>query len=148
MVAYMDKDGLLISKSGWINKRADDSYRTIRQFDNGKVRVLLEWYGKVSTPDSFEDYWELFQLRVFNYLDAGQLVDDPNFRDKFFGTESSGVAAYEDFMLRWTDSLVDEEGNFTESEDNTLEQRQPPPPPVPTDRPSSDAGLIDGGEAW
>ena len=140
MAAYFDRDGNKISPDAWKGLRTDDSYRIIRNYDNGKVRVRLVWTGVVLNPSVFRDCYEVFHLFVDNYDETGTPRSDPVENGRTFAYEKDGIKAYEDFLERWTNSHRDDDG-FVE-EDNIL---TPPPPPNP-DAPTSDVASVSTGE--
>lgn len=147
---YLDRQGLRIDHGKWLKLLADDSYRTVRQFDNGIVQISLFWVGKLNRvqASSFRDTWPVFALRVMNYRDDGSLTADPVDDGRTFPTEEDAIKFYETFLLQWTDCEQDDEGKLIEV-DNHL---APPPPPDP-DAPTSGAEALKGipddfGAAW
>jgi hypothetical protein len=146
---YVNRDGARILAEDWAKNCLDPDYCNVRIYDNGVVRVLIRWVGKVENIDSsFADMWKVFRLDVWNYNDAGVLVPDPVEYGRWFPTRRHVEEAYENFLERWTASRRDEDGKF-EEEDNDL---KPPPPPNP-DAPDSDVttikGVVDDGVgAW
>lgn len=138
MAKYFGKDWRLIKRVEWSRLRGDKSYAVIREYDNGRVYVKLEWLGAIGDITVFRDCWKMFQLVVGNYTATGDLKPDPVENGKTFAYENDGIKAYEDFLERWTASHRNTDGEF-EEEDNTL---QPPEPPNP-DAPSTDASTIE-----
>ena len=130
----------------WQKHRADPSYRVVRQYDNGVVNVVLEWTGRVADfGQVYDEFHKVYALVVQNYTSDGGLALDPVERDRTFPTEVAAVAFYEEFLTKWTDSAVDDFGEFQEA-DNSL---APPPPPDPN-RPDAvpDAPELGGVGAW
>lgn len=131
---YIGRDGSPLTRVDWQAKRADPTYCTVRQYDNGVVQVTLKWSG-VITQATLEEYWPVYILLVKNYLSDGSTVNDPVDGDKTFPNELTGLAAYEEFLTRWTDCTTtqDDEGNvvFVEA-DNALTPEPPPNPDRPT----------------
>ena len=146
-IRYIDREGKAISQADWKVKSADPLYYQVREYDNGVVRVTLKWNGRVSGPvaSSYPDYWPIFVILVKNYKADGTLVNDPVDNDQYFANEAAAVKGYEEFLLKWTESDVDDAGEFME-EGNVL---TPPPPPDPN-KPASevDDSQTGGVGAW
>lgn len=143
---YYDREGRRISLLTWQNHQANTSYSLLREYDNGAVRVRLVWLGKLMDREaqSYRDTWPLFTISVWNYNDQGRLVPDPVEDGKTFAHEQEAINAYEEFLINWTDSTVNDEGKLIEA-DNLL---APPPPPDP-DKPSTEFTLDeDNDAAW
>lgn len=137
MAKYFGKDQRQLQRVEWSRLRNDKSYAVIREYDNGQVYVKLEWLGAIDDITVFRDCWKMFQLVVGNYTATGSLKPDPVENLKTFAYEKDGIAAYENFLERWTASHRNADGEF-EEEDNEL---TPPPPPDP-DAPSTDVSEI------
>lgn len=146
-IIYVDREGKHISSEEWKLKSGDIAYTTVKEYDNGVVRVTLKWNGRVSGPSaqSFADCWPIFVILVKNYKADGTLVNDPVDNDQYFPNEADAVKAYESFLLKWTESEVDDAGEFME-EGNVL---TPPPPPDPN-KPQCevDEPALGGVGAW
>jgi len=142
---YVTREGIKLgSLAEWKKLREDKSYVEVRAYDNGDVRAILEWNGRVDDASVFRDCWPVFKLMVGNYAADGSLWPDPVEYGKTFPTEEAGIAAYEAFIERWTASRRDAEGALVE-EDNNLTPTPPPPPPNP-DAPASEVTAIKGME--
>ncbi len=150
---YFDRDGKVITRAKWESLIVEPSYWTVRQFDNGRVLIRIVWKGIVPDADNqFRSSYELFKLELFNYSDAGAAIIDPN-NGRSFPTEKKALEFYNDFILKWTESSLDEEGNIEEV-GNTLKPIEPPKPPDPN-KPTSaveelelDANLDMSAGAW
>lgn len=144
---YYDRDGRPMSETEWKRKSEDESYRLIRNFDNGVVMARLVWLGKLTNmqKSSFRDTWPLFAIRVSNYGSDGVLRPDPNLDDETFAYEQNAIDCYEDFLLTWTECDRNDDGKFVEV-DNIY---TPPPPPDPN-KPADVKieGLTDDFGAW
>jgi hypothetical protein len=147
---YLNREGVRIDHETWLKHLGDDSYRTVRQFDNGVVKVTLFWVGKLNAVQrqSFRDTWPVFEMRVLNYKADGNLAADPVADGQSFPDEESAIKGYEEFLLQWTDCDRKDDGSFVEV-DNHL---APPPPPDP-DAPTSSSEGVKGlpedlGAAW
>lgn len=143
-VIYIGRDGALMRLADWKLKQADATYKTVREYDNAVVRVELTWSGRVVDPgNTFADYYPVFVLLVKNYKADGTLANDPVDSDKTFPNEALAVAAYQEFLKRWTECSSTETGAFVEA-DNLL---APPPPPDPN-RPATESEDSGGCGAW
>ncbi|WP_297478311.1 hypothetical protein [Ferrovum sp.] len=124
---YFDKDGRKIQKDKWTHYRMDPSYCIVREFRNKAVLVIVEWKGAVDTrlhPFAFTH--PTFEMRVWNFDSDGKLVPDPVESKKTFPSEQNAINAYNNFLLRWTDSKI-ENGELVE----VGNELTPPPPPDP-----------------
>jgi hypothetical protein len=140
---YFDREGLPMSRDAYLAKLKDASYQIVRQFDNGKVLIRIVWKGEVPDADKqFRSTYKVFALELSNYNDQGKPVPDP-FSGRFFPDEKMATSFYEDFILKWTDSTMDEEGNIEEV-GNTLAPPPPPPPPPSSDLPTSSVANLKG----
>jgi hypothetical protein len=148
-IAYFGRDGRLCQRNEWARLRDDPSYRIVRQYDNGSIRIQVEWLGEVTDPQNlFPDMYRLFRINVWNYDAYNVLRPDPVRDGDTYPTEKTAIKAYEEFLLDWTNCSVTEDGDFIE-EDNSLA----PPPPLNPDAPTSEVTAIkgitdDGVGAW
>src|SRR3569832_380552 len=126
---YRDREGKAISEAQWKKLQADPAYKTVKEYDNGVVRVTLQWNGRIegAAASTYAEYWPVFILLVKNYKQDGTLVNDPVDTAQPFPTEEADIILYQEFLEKWTDSQIDDSGEFVE-EGNIL---TPPPPPVP-----------------
>ena len=136
---YFNRQGSRITREEW-DKLMSGPDRTLRMFDNGKVRVMLQFDGAISplAASSFRDTWPLFRMSVQNYDAKGFLRPDP-IDGMTFPNEVSAIDGYQDFLQAWAD-CCDDNGMFVEK-DNLL---APPPPPDP-DEPQS---VLKGQESF
>lgn len=141
MTKYFGRDGRPCQKFEWQRLRSDKSYATIKEYDNGQVYVKLEWVGEITDPSVFRDCWKMFRIIVANYDADGSARPDPVENLKTFAYEKDGIAAYENFLERWTASHRSGDGELVE-EGNYLT----PPPPPNLDAPVSDVAKIKGLE--
>lgn len=144
---YRDREGRAITEAQWKKLQADPAYTTVKEYDNGVVRVTLRWNGRIAGPaaSTFPDYWPVFVLLVKNYRPDGTLVNDPVDNDKTYPDEQAAIKGYQEFLLKWTESEVDDAGEFLE-EGNILTPPPPPDPNKPTTVPDDDA--LGGVGAW
>jgi len=126
---FVDQNGVRITPTEWEEKRANDDYRFIRRFEDDKVRVTVEWIGKVpkSSLQSFREYWPVFEMRVENGTPNGWRLD-PADGEQMFGYLDDAVKAYEEFLVRWTECEQDDEGKLIEVGNKLT----PPDPNIPT----------------
>lgn len=147
MALYFDREGKRINHLKWKALAGDPLYRTVKEFDNGRVQVRLIWNGSLTLQQklSFRDTWPLFAMRVMNYNAQGVLQPDPSSDGETFPTESDALNGYEQFLINWADCHIDDNGNLVEVDNNLA----PPPPPDP-DAPTSTLkdAPADFGAAW
>ena len=143
---YLDRGGRRIDSTQWQKLQADESYRIIRLYDNGEIRLMVAWKGKMSLQqkNSFRDTWPLFEIGMWNYDSEGVLRPDPVVNGNTYPTIELAVKAYEDILLTWTNSEVDDEGQLIEVDNNLA----PPPPPDPNKPESKIKELPDDFVAW
>jgi hypothetical protein len=147
---YIDRQNRNIEHGAWLNLLADEKYRIVREFDNGVVQIRLIWVGKLNRlqHSSFRDTWPVYEMRVMNYRANGTLAADPVEDGKTFPHEDAAVAAYEEFLVQWTECEFDDEDKFVEV-DNHLAPPPPPDPDAPTSTAEEVKGLPDDlGAAW
>lgn len=142
---YVDREGTPISMANWKVKCADLVYKTVEQYDNGVVQVTLQWSGRVTNPDIFEEYWPVYILLVKNYRADGALIPDPVDNDVTYPSEETARKGYQKFLAKWTACEVDSEGDFTEA-DNALTPIKPPPPDL--NRPTAESEELGDAGAW
>ena len=145
MARYFDREGRRIDAAAWAELQKKPEYVTLKEYDNGAVRLRLVWIGKISEKEhsAFRDTWPLFTMSVWNYNDEGRPVPDPVANGETFSNESDALTAYEDFLVNWTDSEFGENG-LIEADNNLA----PPPPPDP-DKPTTEMVLDeDNDAAW
>lgn len=117
---FYDRDGAPIEKDQWAELRKDPGYVDMKVYDNGKVKVTIKWLGKVVSPDNMDaEYWPLYELEIQNR--AGDVwANDPN-SGETFGRFEYALTDYQDFLLNWTDSAMEDLGKgevFVEADDN------------------------------
>lgn len=88
--------------------------RILHAFDNGKLRVELEWRGVATAEDirtRFALDFMLFYVRIWDYLD-GELRSKPT--DEFsYSKYAKALTHFEDTIISYTnDAYYDEDGNF------------------------------------
>lgn len=149
LTIYINRDGAMIPKDDWEARQKDDNYRIVRTYDNGEVYAEIVWVGRVVNPDdTWPDMWKIFQINVFNYNEFGDKIADPVMFGKWYSNLLSAESDFEAFLVKWTDSHINEDGKYVEA-DNLLA-----PPPAPNlDAPTSDIEHIkglteDGVGAW
>lgn len=127
---YLDKDVNEITASECNDLLADDSYRIVHAFENEKVRLIITWLGKIVDGDQmFRTTYPLFKAEQYDKL-GDKWVESPESGTTFPNLKKV-EAYYEDFVIRWTKSYFDEDGNIHEV-GNVL---APPEPPKPNDAP-------------
>lgn len=148
---YYDKIGAPIEKTRWLELSKDPSYCSVMLYDNQSLKVELVWVGKVADPSMMDaEYWPLFRLDIFDNTGEGGVTRWTPAMDtgETFGTTEQGKAAYRDYLLKWTDSTM-EEGRKGELEFVETDNLAAEPPPPDFDAPTSTVQIgTDGGGAW
>ena len=139
---YFDKGGDEISEGIYNDHIANDEYRIVNQFQNDKVKLVIEWVGKIENADaSFPSAYPLFVAKQYDFMPNKQEWCESMEFGKVFSNIKKANAFYEDFLLSWTESYIDlDTGEMVE----TGNQLAPPPPPPPPSAPSQDYGFT----AW
>ncbi len=147
---YFNRESKPISLEDWRTLQNDPRYKIVRQYDNGKVHLSLNWTGKV-VGEQWPDLRPIFTMSAWNYMEDGRRIEDMNMHGKTYPSERIAVEEFEAFLAKWSECEMDElTGEFIE-EGNTL---APPPPPPTADTPHSEEALAkieidDGGiGAW
>lgn len=142
VTSYYDRQGEKISLKAWREKLADASYAAVKAFDDGRVRVTLDWVGRVrDAENSFQDTWPVFVMNVGNYGSDGVLRSDPIENGKTYPDETAALNAYTAFIAKWTESQMEVDLETGEEQlvevGNTLAPVEPPKPPDPN-RPTTE----------
>lgn len=128
---YFDKEVNEISANLCKDLLADESYRTVRAFENEKVRLVITWVGEIKDADElFRTTYPLFKLEQHDKVDGAWVESFESGRT--FASMRKVDEYYEDFIVRWTASFFDEDGEIHEV-GNLL---APPEPPKPDDAPA------------
>jgi len=144
-IKYIDRAGKTITAKEWKEKRDDPLYSTVKEYDNGVVKVTLKWSGRVANPqNTYAEFWPVFILLVKNYRSDGSCVDDPVDGDRTYPTEAAGDIAYQTFLLKWTECETSEHTDEFVEFGNSL---APEPPPDPNKPATQSEELGDTG-AW
>ena len=108
---YKDREGNLIDNAQWELLRSDQAYSILGNFENEKVKIRAEWIGKPRDPKVMEEYWEIYELSVWNRHE-GKWIVDPSSRH--YSDEAQMMAKYRSFLKRYTECHYDDEGDFVE----------------------------------
>jgi len=139
---YLDRDDNELTRDAWKELRQDQSYVSVKRYDNGEVHVEVEWYGKIDNVQYvFDSFKKVFKVTVHNYNAIGQMVLDGANGETWFRNEREAIQHYEDFLSSWTESHSSG-GKFIE-EGNTLK-------PLNPDLPDSEISVpgFEGDAAW
>lgn len=132
---FFDKEAQEISQNLFNDLIADDSYRIVGQFKNKRVKLVIEWIGQVDNADTlFRTSYKLFVAKQYDWMPKEETWKESIESGTTFATLKAAEAFYEDFLLRWTKSYIDEEGEMQEVENELA----PPEPPKPTYAPTGD----------
>jgi hypothetical protein len=129
---YQDIDGSGLTSKAWAEKKDTPAF-TLKEYRNGKLWVRLHWIGRYNKSLPAE-YRHSHGIQVYNRVivkssewdeekmeDKGWVLDPA--ATETFRTKSAAESAYEDMLLRYTNSTmdIDEDGETTFIEaDNEL----------------------------
>lgn len=120
---YQTPEGTGITSKKWEELRKSDEW-SFKQYRNGKIWVRLCWVGRYDKQVP-SIYRNPFGIEVYNHVimkssewdeatmeDKGWIIDVA--ASQTFRTRSAAETAYEDLLLRYTNSVLDDdgEGNF------------------------------------
>lgn len=121
---YQDIDGTGIGRKTWDEKKNSPEW-TLKEYRNDKIWVRLHWIGRYDKALPSE-YRHSHGIQVYNrvivkssewdeekLVDKGWILDTP--ATETFRTKSAAESAYEDMLLRYTDSSIemDEDGEVS-----------------------------------
>lgn len=125
MYIYQDAEGKSLSRSAWEAKRHCKEW-TLVEFRNPKIWISVEWIGRYDKklPAEYRHSHAVFVrtrliTRKSEWEDEGTLEDKGWVEDigatQTFRTKSAAMAAYEDLLLTYTSSYIeeDEDGEIT-----------------------------------
>ncbi|MEG0063056.1 MAG: hypothetical protein RR740_00485 [Pseudomonas sp.] len=137
MDIFQDIDGQGLNRKGW-EKRKDSPEWTVKEYRNKKIWVRLHWVGKYDKKLPAE-YRHSHGIQVYNRVvvrgsewdedlmdDRGWLIDHA--ATETFRTLSAATSAYEDMLLQYTKSYIDEDENgdmVLVEEENELKKAEP-----------------------
>lgn len=131
MYLYQSPDGKGITAKQWEKHRNDPEW-TVKEYRNSKIWVRVHWVGRY--PKSLpSEYRNPFGIQVKNRLimresewtdedvvsDKGWIEDST--ASQGFRTKSAALSAYEDLLITYTGSYIDDEEGELVEEDNELE---------------------------
>lgn len=119
MFIYQDIDGTGLNRKQWEAKQHSQEW-IVKDFRNEKIWVRVEWIGRYQKGYPSE-YRHSHQVTVYNRLkirksewqdeavleDKGWVIDPT--ATQTFRTRSAAEAAYEDMLIRYTESYFDED---------------------------------------
>lgn len=113
---YQDITGAGLGPKGWAEKK-DSPEWTLSEYRNDKIWVRLHWIGRYK-KDLPAEYRHSHGVQVYNrvivkssewdeekLLDKGWVLDPA--ATETFRTKSAAESAYEDLLLRYTESSID-----------------------------------------
>lgn len=101
---YINRKGETIDKEEWDKLRADESYYIVHRFDNDKVKLIIEWIGRLDdrqVESLYEDMYPLFRVSLYNYDGTGVARQDPVNHGDTFSNEEDCNEFYQEFLIRW-----------------------------------------------
>ncbi|CDT53421.1 hypothetical protein VCR15J2_390068 [Vibrio coralliirubri] len=111
MIQFYNKKGARIKKEAWRKLLARDEYRVFREYCNNDIMVSAEWRGEADSRTAPEDR-KLFTLFVHNNVN-GNWIKDVSLTNTFRSEEEMNVG-FEDVLLQFTKSDLDDEMEFVE----------------------------------
>jgi hypothetical protein len=98
LILRIDRDGNQIDEETWLDLYDDDSYRRVRLFDNGDVRVQLNWLGTLSRAERrrLRETWPVYLMTVKRLTKDG--VVDYSLPEHTFPDEESAIQGYEEYL--------------------------------------------------
>lgn len=94
------------------------SPHSIREYRNAKLCVQLKWIGVVSEADFrdlFKLSYKLFTVEILNFINDEWRVEPT---EKFFSKLADASNYYEEILLKYTKSTMDEEGGVIYDDNN------------------------------
>lgn len=111
---YFDHNQREISESRWRELCKEEGYVTLRRFRDQRVHIEARWVGKVEGPQNhFPNLRPIFAVLVWNRTSTGEWVQDPN-HGLTFHSMAKLLQAYNDFLLEWTQTTLDDNGELLE----------------------------------
>lgn len=146
---YYDREGAPIDLARWKELQADVTYCEMQVYDNGELKLILRWLGKVVSPDMMDsEYWPLYCIDVLNRDRDGKWAHSLDSQETY-GQLEEAKADYQEFLLKWTDSKMEDDGKggtaFVVADDNLFEL--PPEPDRNTPESAIQIG-DDGVDVW
>lgn len=112
--AYFDRKMKPISEARWRELIQDEGYSVLRRFRDERVHIEARWTGKVIDPQNHFPYMRpVFSLVLFNRGTDGGWKQDPRHGMTYYD-EKKLLQDYNDFLLEWTESTIDDDGNLLE----------------------------------
>lgn len=113
---YQDIDGSGLSSKEWAAKKGTSAF-TLKEYRNDKIWVRLHWIGRYK-KDLPPEYRHSHGIQVYSRVvskssewDEDKMVDKGWVIDaaatETFRTRSAAESAYEDMLLRYTESSID-----------------------------------------
>lgn len=111
---YFDRKQQPITKARWEELQRDEGYSILKRFRDDRVHIEARWVGKLANPQNYFPYLRpVFAVLIFNRDSAGNWQQDPR-HGTTYHDERKLLAAYNDFVLEWTQSTLNEEGELEE----------------------------------
>lgn len=136
---YFANDGkTLITQEEWTKFRANEEYRTVRKYENHKIKINIEWLGSGDSIASFRSSYALFAVKQYDMVN-GEFKHAPE-SGKTFSKLNEAIEYYETVLFDYTNSHYDEEGEFIEEGNKAV----PPKPKKPklSAVPATDIGFV------
>lgn len=111
---YFDHEQRQISERRWRELCNEEGYVTLRRFRDQRIHIEARWVGKVENPENhFPNLRPIFAVLMWNRTSTGEWVQDPSHGLKFHSMAKL-LQAYNDFLLEWTQTTLDDNGELLE----------------------------------
>ena len=105
---FLNRERKRISGEMRLELLKDRKYCVLREFENDRVVIMLEWDGKVTVgSDAPIEYWDPYKITVRNRLvdeATGEVKYAPDPSSKRFYDEKLAIGEYEAKLVMFTDS--------------------------------------------
>ena len=115
VTAYVDRTGNKISKADWRRLRNNESYSSLRKYENQKIKVEVKWLGSIVNSNNIPfDYWKPFGIEVYNIVDKITTVGiEKNYAldpllTKTYSTEESAIHDFYGILEKYTNCYWEE----------------------------------------
>ena len=111
---YFDHNQRQITEARWRELCKEEGYVTLKRFRDERVHIEARWIGKLENPQNhFPNLRPIFAMLMWNRNSAGEWVQDPHHGTKFC-SKAKLLQEYNDYLLEWTKTTLDDEGNMLE----------------------------------
>lgn len=114
-VKYFDKNCKEISEEQWRKLKLDRSYCKVGEYADSEFHIFVGWNGRIENAENlFRTSYPLFDSFIMQYDDDSESWKEAPDSGQTFAKESKAREYYEDFLMKYADVELDEEGNLLE----------------------------------